>query len=152
MPAPAPAPVDIVNLIILVLSVLINIWILVYLVNLEQLGCACAMGWRRVYIMMFTVLNILITLGFVHYRMSPVAMYAYFAASIVFIVVVMQYTSMLKREKCKCSEHLAREVMHIAALIQALIYIFVFCIALALILISLGNDGMAAIGKRLKKK
>jgi hypothetical protein len=114
------------------LAILINVWILVYLVNLERLGCACALGLRRLFIMAYTVLTILMALGLVVLspESSPLWVSGFVILSIFYIVVVLQYTRDLERHKCACSAHLARDVLQLAAMIQAMLYIFTFILAL----------------------
>lgn len=111
-----------------ILIIIAYVWILYYLLRLEQIGCKCALNWRRTYIMGF-IIFILISqflLFFAHKNIMALAGLGlvFFIASIANIVIMLQYVHYLKEEKCKCSEADGRLVMEIVAIFQAVVFIF----------------------------
>lgn len=96
---------------------------LVYLGKLEQIGCACALNWRRQFIIAFIVFALVWTL--ITVVMTPfknvylAVLLAVF--SLAFVVIAIQYVNKLKKDKCECSEHLTREVLYYYAWISVIL-------------------------------
>lgn len=112
----------------LVVSALINLYVLRYLYRLKITQCDCALNWRRKYIMFFICLSLVFHLveGF-DIEISN-EMYTVFAVlGLINMVIVLQYIYILKTTVCKCSEHIAREMMYIIAILK--IYTVVLLIA-----------------------
>jgi hypothetical protein len=108
---------------------------LVYLGKLEQIGCACALNWRRQFIIAFIVVALVWTL--VTIVMTPfknVYLAVLLAAfSLAFVVIAIQYVNKLKKDKCECSEHLTREVLYYYAWVSVILTaIGLFSVAVAL--------------------
>lgn len=115
----------------MLLAVIINVYILMYLFNLEKIGCKCAMNWRRTFIMFFIVFSVILSIAslFSYDILSSAVVMALFTiASIANVVIILQYIRILKEEQCNCSEGLAREIMHIIAILYAFFYVLLFII------------------------
>lgn len=109
-------------------SVIYAIYIHHYVVRLERIGCDCAADFRRTYIQWFTLALIVIGLINIALRLtggdiglavlSMILSPILFAATIVYIVFVIQYVNRLRREKCTCSDGIARSVLYIVTIIN----------------------------------
>ena len=104
------------------------IWILYYLIRLEQTGCACALNWRRDYIMGFIIFIFItqIIAFFTHKKVMAGAWLSgiLFVLSIANMVIMFQYIHYLKEQKCKCSDDSGKKVMQIVAIFQICMTIF----------------------------
>jgi hypothetical protein len=115
----------------MLLAIIINVYILMYLINLEKIGCKCALNWRRTYIMFFIIFSVILSIASLFsydILTSAVVMALFTVASIANVVIILQYISILKDEHCKCSEALAREIMHFIAILYAFFYVLLFII------------------------
>lgn len=107
-------------------------YILVYIVKLEKIGCPCAKDWRRDFIKYYIgiMLLLIILRMFDIYSpslMPPILMTLQFILSIAFVMIVYHYIIELKKKKCDCSAHLARDILEIVNYIQiVLIAIMLF--------------------------
>lgn len=112
-----------------IVAILLHTYLLNFLLRLEGTGCACAMDWRRKYIVGFVLFMIVFNIAsalavssrkFARARMilSPVIM----VASILFVVFTFQYVSKLEREKCKCSDDTARLVLLLVAAVNSSVF------------------------------
>jgi len=124
------------------------IWVVLYLVmfdyirKLEQTGCACAKDWRRTYIFWYLVVSIFVIVAQLAvaafgdmFILSKVAGYGagsviLFIATIIFVVVSLQYVHRLKEEKCKCSEATGRTVIEIVSWYHLIMWAVVLLLAL----------------------
>jgi hypothetical protein len=119
--------------------------IIYYLVSLERLGCACAMNFKRNYILGYNAFYI--TYAIVSLFMGMPAIFAlyvkypllwfipfiFFIGGIVNVVFVIQFVNELKREDCACSDSVYKDVMYISSILAAiglgftiLLYVFLF--------------------------
>ncbi len=117
------------------LSLVLQMYLMGYLIRLESIGCKCAMDWRRSYMMFFLSANVILNvanLGLLLSSGGRATLFTSFGpvgvalagllwlAGILFMVTALQYTSRLRREKCECSDALARTVLRVVAIIQAI--------------------------------
>lgn len=123
---------DMLSRVLSVFMIVVYIIFLTYLFKLEKIGCECAMDWRRYYIMIFFVLNVILmslTLTLGHY-----ATYQYQLVmgvlNILNIIFMIQYTHRLKVEKCECSASETREIMYYYSVISAIILVLVFIVTI----------------------
>lgn len=133
----------------IILSILLDAYILSYLFHLEKEGCVCAVNWRRTYIMIFIAFSFvlaILSLFHVDILTSSLVLGFYSVLSIFNVIVVLQYVDMLKKEKCSCSASLAREIMQAIAVLYAFFYVLLFCI-IAYNCMKLGQ--MSSISKQL---
>lgn len=117
----------------MLLTIVINIYILMYLYHLEKIGCECAVNWRRTFIMIvigFSLVLSILSLFSVDIMTSALIMGVFSVISIANVVIILQYVHMLKSEQCKCSESIAREIMQVIAVLYAFFYIMLFVVLL----------------------
>jgi hypothetical protein len=115
----------------ILLAVVINVYILMYLYHLEKIGCECAINWRRTFIMFVIGLSLVLSILSVFsidVLTSASIMTLFSVLSIANVVVILQYVHLLKKEQCKCSESLAREIMQVIAILYAFFYIMLFIV------------------------
>lgn len=119
------------DIVFIILTIFINVYILLYLYHLERIGCQCAMNWRRTYIMVFIAFS-LIMVFLSSFDIDPLAsatiMAVYSILSIIVIIIILQYVHLLKKEQCKCSSSVAREIMQAIAVLYAFLYIITFIV------------------------
>jgi hypothetical protein len=117
---------QIISLAFLVVFIVIQLLIINYLMKLEKIGCACAMDWRRNYIIAYFVVSILyaIIAPLLDPKLLPIIQTVYVVFGIINVVYVIQYVHRLKREKCACSESVYREVMYVVSIFNAIVYSF----------------------------
>lgn len=115
----------------ILLAVVINVYLLMYLYHLEKIGCDCAINWRRTFIMFVIGLSLglsVLSIFSVDMLSSSLIMTVFSALSIANVIVILQYVHLLKKEQCKCSESLAREIMQVIAILYAFFYIMLFIV------------------------
>lgn len=132
-------------------------YILKYLYYLEKNGCECALNWRRKFIMFFIGLSLVLAI-FSLFKLNLLTssiIFAVFATlSIANVVIILQFVHMLKEEKCKCSEDLAREILQFIAIINIAIYGIAFIVLLYSVfnILIIGRDlNVTDSFKKLKK-
>lgn len=130
----------------LLISIILFAYVLVFLYKLEHTGCECARDWRRSFITFYCVYTISLSIAqfintnsFISLLVSPIS----FALSIMFIIFTLQYVHRLKREKCSCSDEMARAVLYMVAAIDAAIFSLVGLVIIsnALLFMISGRQG-----------
>lgn len=119
------------EILFILLAIAINAYILNYLYYLEKNGCKCALNWRRNFIMFFIGLSLLLailSLFNVDILTSSIILSVFAALSIANVVIILQFVYMLKKEKCQCSENLAREILQFIAALYAFFYIMLLIV------------------------
>lgn len=144
----------------MVAAVIIDIWIIYYLINLQRANCVCALGWRHTFVLFFWVASMLYTVAHV-FRVQPVIgnmQLAVFmiAFSALNIWVVLSYISKLEREKCKCSEDIARDVIKVITIVRLFVYAFfavilLYSVARIAAAVSTGNVPLAQLPKKTRR-
>lgn len=109
-------------------SVIYATYIHHYVTRLERIGCDCATDFRRTYIQWYTLALIVIGIINVSLRLSSgdvglsilsmVLSPIMFVATLIYVVFVIQYINRLRREKCACSEGMARSILYIITIIN----------------------------------
>lgn len=126
------------NLVTKVIETGLYIAFLVYLGKLEETGCACALNWRRQFIIAFIVFALVWTLASL---VMPPFKNLYLAIlltafRLAFIVIAIQYINKLKKDKCECSEHLTREILYYYAWIAIILAAVALFSVLAVLLVA----------------
>ncbi len=119
------------EIVFILLAVAINAYILNYLYYLEKNGCKCAMNWRRIFIMVFIGFSLLLSilsLFKIDVLTASIILSVFAGLSIANVVIILQYVYMLKKEKCACSDHLAREILQFIAALYAFFYIMLLIV------------------------
>lgn len=116
------------------------LWIFIFLVNLQSVKCACALNWKRDYIVGFIGFTLLFNLylllvdktkkQFVSAHMIMAFLLVF--AGILNIVLMIQYTIEIRKNKCKCADKLSLFVMQFLAFFQIFTIAFVVIFALFL--------------------
>lgn len=121
------------NLFALLVSLLLNVYIIEYVRRLERTACECAVDWRRryavVYLAILIAYEVVITLlSFTRPALaaSLIAALSPFllVALVLYLVFSWQYVERLRREKCACSAELARDVWRLVLVIQIALLAF----------------------------
>jgi hypothetical protein len=150
------------NLFTLVLTTVVltlNILVIIYLNDLEKKGCKCAMDFRRVYILGFTIamvvlggINLFFGPAYRRFLLSLGAVFgglyglAVLGAGITNVVFVFQYIADLKAKKCECSESVYRDIMYGLAIFNSVAYGFML-FAIVAVLGLLGTTGFSGVMK-----
>lgn len=120
-----------------------------YVIRLERIGCDCAVDFRRTYIQWFTLALIAIGITNIALRLtggdlglailSMVLSPIMFVATVIYVVFVIQYINRLRREKCLCSEGMARSILYLVTIIN----VTLACL-LALMILFVALTGLAS--------
>ena len=127
------------------LGITLSSLIIYYLVTLERLGCACAMNFKRNYILGYNavyITNTVVTLFMgmpaifrlhAKYPLLWLISFIFFIGAIVNVVFVIQFVNELKREDCACSDSVYKDVMYILSILSGILlgvivlsYVFLF--------------------------
>lgn len=134
------------SLVVMTVAVLIDLWIVYYLINLERIKCVCALEWRRHFIIGYILVSIVYLVGSTlgaGFARNPIVVTGYLSLSLFNIYVVLSYVGRLERENCKCSDTLARLVLKVVAVVRILVFAMVLVYAVFV---------AAAVGAVLAKK
>jgi len=114
-----------------------------YLKKLEEIGCDCAMNFKRKYILYFTTVNLvflvlsLLTNVFTNLKKNKqlysVFKTVYSLSSLLNIFYTIQYVNELKRINCDCSDDMVRDVMYIFSVIDAFMVFISFIMVVSVI-------------------
>lgn len=126
-------------------GIVLSSLIIYYLVTLERLGCACAMNFKRNYILGYNAFYITYAIVSLFmgqqgifqlhqkYPLLWVISVLQFIGAIVNAVFVIQFVNELKREDCTCSDSVYKDVMYVSSILAALglgvmvlLYVFLF--------------------------
>lgn len=116
---------DPISIIFNVIAIVLWLFILYYITNLEMIGCKCALDWRQQFIKYYIV-YLLLMMIFTIPNAPPVILTLHFIISISFILIAYHYIHDLKNKKCKCSESVARDVLMYVNYIQLGMMFFIF--------------------------
>ena len=130
-----------INALVAIILLIINIFVLIYLDNLEKIGCKCAFDWRRTYAYVYTIIFLIyaFVVGVIYASISDnmsensiVLMENIITAitgimvlaGILYIIFSLQYIHNLRNIKCECSKHLTRDVWEIVLYIEVALAFF----------------------------
>ena len=126
--------VTLVTLIVSALALAYNLFVLHTVTRLEKMGCECAMDWRRTFISDFTIFMVVwiattAIVGMVWPRLLSNVAFATVSGVVGLVafvnaVISLQYIADLRKDKCKCSESVARTVW------EVLLWLYVAAIAI----------------------
>lgn len=127
---------------------ILNVFIIAYLNNLETIGCKCAIDFRRTYIFTYMIISLLNVILYPIIRYLVVSMDSKIISIILYvwsiimtlagllnIVFAVQYIHRLREEKCACSKSVVRDVWEVTIYITIALIILAF-INLAYLLIT----------------
>lgn len=128
------------------ISVLFNYMLYAYLEKLEKIGCECSNPTQRDVIKGMIIMNYVLIFGAIF--VSPIPNSTAVMASImstVFGVLTFMYLYKLKRDKCKCSKDMIREIYYYYYFIVFLLYGMLVSMLILIILSTLLSDSFNMI-------
>jgi hypothetical protein len=122
------------------LTLFISGTIIYYLQHLEKIGCKCSLTFQRNYIFYYTIVLFSINLLTICFqdRLKNLALFILpftifmLIAGIINIVYTIEYVEAMKKQNCKCSDSLIRDLMFIIAILQICVWIIVFLIMISI--------------------
>jgi hypothetical protein len=114
----------------MVIGPIINLFIggtiIYYLHHLENIGCKCSLTFQRNYIYYYTIVIFIFNLITIFFQdtLKNLSISLLFLpiiiiiAGIVNIVYTLEYVNDMKKQNCKCSESMIRDLMFIIAILQ----------------------------------
>jgi len=112
-------------------GIVLSSLIIYYVTNLETIGCECAMGYKRTYILAYNAVAVLYGVFMVIFGADKVAsillkqplLFAIpgllAAAGVVNVVITLMFVEEMKKKNCECSKSVYRDMMYVLAIIQA---------------------------------
>jgi len=137
--------------ILLILAILIDLWIIQYLLRLAQHKCACAMGWKRTFILVYWITSVVWAIGHLldlDTLFTPTVSMAMFLFSVINVWVVLSYVARLEKEQCNCSIDMARDVMYLVSVVRLAIYVFFGIMVLVMVLTGVKHTRTVRRGRR----
>jgi hypothetical protein len=115
--------------------------IIYYLNHLEKIGCKCSLTFQRNYIYYYTISFFIINLlniFFYNIFILPIQIIL-LLAGIINIVYTIEYVEDMKKQNCKCSESMIRDLMFIIAILKIFVYIIFIFIILSIFLFKMNS-------------
>ena len=111
--------------------------IIYYLNHLEKIECKCSLTFQRNYIYYYTIsfflINVLNIFFYNTMFILPIQIIL-LLAGIINIVYTIEYVEDMKKQNCKCSESMIRDLMFIIAILKIFVYIIFILIILSIFL------------------
>ena len=135
----------------LIVTLLLNVYVLNYAYALERKGCTCALTWHHQYTKVHLAIQVfvfatLITLALgkfnTYIKVYQRILVAFLPFSIAYTAVTWLYIRHLKQVACDCSESMERIIMQFVATAQSMVFSFYGLLFLA---------GVAAVWFKFKK-
>lgn len=120
------------------LWVLLNAWFLYYVEELKLHGCACALGWKRLFIMASLVVFIAVLIVSTFFRWETVVpglVPVYVLVALSYVIVARMFIDDIKRAHCKCAEGEALTALNIVNVVQIIGIVVTAVYVLYLILV-----------------
>jgi hypothetical protein len=117
-----------------IINLFISGTIIYYLYYLEKLNCKCSLTFQRNYIYYYTIIIFIINAVTICFQKKlkelslvilPVSI-VLLISGIVNIIYTFEYVNDMKKQNCKCSESIIRDLMFILAIIQSFVIIIFF--------------------------
>jgi hypothetical protein len=113
-------------------------WIFVFLVNLKNTDCVCALNWKHDYIMGFIGFVLLFNLYLLlidtpkknFIGVNLMFGFVITVAAILNIVLMIQYTMDIQKQKCECADKFTLNIMQFLAFFQIFTIVFVIIFAI----------------------
>ena len=126
--------------------------IIYYLNHLEKIGCKCSLTFQRNYIYYYTIcffiINVL-NLLFKKITILPIQIIL-LLASIINIAYTIEYVEDMKKQNCKCSESMTRDLMFIIAILQICAIIIFILIIICIFYFKMNLKVIMNLPKKLK--
>ena len=114
------------------IGIVLSSLIIYYVTNLEKIGCECAMGYKRTYILAYNAVAILYGVFMLIFGTDKVASILLKhpllfiipgllgVAGIVNVVITLMFIEDMKKKNCDCSKSIYRDMMYVLAILQAI--------------------------------
>ena len=115
------------------ISVILNIYVLWYIFNLQKNSCECALSTSHQFIKWYLIISITCNaaLLYLYYADRPSFIYyekiyfiCFIPASILYAYITYKYVIDLESRQCECSSAIQRGIMWFEALVISIIYSF----------------------------
>jgi hypothetical protein len=123
-----------------ILNLFISGTIMYYLYYLEKINCNCSLTFQRNYIYYYTLIIFIINAVSIFFQKKlkelalvilPISIML-LIAGIVNIIYTFEYVNDMKKQNCKCSESIIRDLMFIFAILQSFVIIIFFLTILSI--------------------
>ena len=117
-----------------IVNLFISGTILYYLYYLEKINCKCSLTFQRNYIYYYTISIFIINAITIFFQKKlkelslailPISI-MFLIAGLVNIIYTFEYVNDMKKQNCKCSESIVRDLMFIFAILQSFVIIIFF--------------------------
>ena len=141
------------------LTLIISGIILYYLNHLTTIDCKCSLTFQRNYIFYYTIVIFVINLFTICFQdkikemalfLLPISILLVIAG-IINIIYTIEYVQDMKKENCKCSESMIRDLMFIIVILQICVWCIVFLTMLTIIIFKINLPLSKTIMKSLRK-
>lgn len=141
------------------LTLIISGTIIYYLNYLTTIDCKCSLTFQRNYIFYYTIVVFVINLFTICFQdklkklalvILPISIILVIAG-IINIVYTIEYVQDMKKENCKCSESMIRDLMFIIAILQICVWGILLLTMLTIIVFKINLPIANSIKKSLKK-
>ena len=117
-----------------IINLFISGTIMYYLYYLEKINCKCSLTFQRNYIYYYTIIIFIINAVTIFFQKKlkelalvilPISIML-LIAGIVNIIYTFEYVNDMKKENCKCSDSIIKDLMFILAILQSFVIIIFF--------------------------
>ena len=117
-----------------IINLFISGTILYYLYYLDKIDCKCSLTFQRNYIYYYTIIIFVINAVTIFFQKKlkemalvilPISIML-LIAGLVNIIYTFEYVNDMKKQNCKCSESIVRDLMFIFAILQSFVIIIFF--------------------------
>lgn len=142
------------------LTLIISGTILYYLNHLTTIDCKCSLTFQRNYIFYYTIVVFVINLLTICFQdklkklalvILPISILLVIAG-IINIVYTIEYVQDMKKQNCKCSESMIRDLMFIIVILQICVWSIVLLTMLTIIIFRINLPISQTIKKSLMRK
>ena len=117
--------------------------IIYYLNHLEKIECKCSLTFQRNYIYYYTIsffiINVLNIFFYNTIFILPIQIIL-LLAGIINIVYTIEYVEDMKKQNCKCSDSMIRDLMFIIAVLKISVYIIFILIILSIFFFKINSN------------
>jgi hypothetical protein len=142
------------------LTLIISGTILYYLNHLKNIDCKCSLTFQRNYIFYYTIVVFVINLFTICFQdklkelalmILPISILL-LIAGIINIVYTIEYVQDMKKQNCKCSESMIRDLMFIIVILQICVWSILLLTILTIIIFRINLPISQTIKKSLMRK
>jgi len=133
--------------------------IIYYLNHLTTIDCKCSLTFQRNYIFYYTIIVFIINLFTICFQdklkelalmILPISILLVIAG-IINIIYTIEYVQDMKKQNCKCSESMIRDLMFIIVILQICVWAILFFTMLTIIVFKVNLPIAQMIKKSLRK-